>query len=165
MGYLAYNWRMKEILDNGHARAIVVLVALITGTLIMMMNLSGCGQQPSSKASDDGYITSLEQGNSSATFDIIKAPAERHAWNAKVIVRTGITPKPGVGYRISFNVNAAKPQNLFEVFYNGNEELAYGRRRPLPEFGVICIDTGCGKEGKLTAMVVEDGNYTLFSSL
>ena len=45
------------------------------------------------------------------------------------------------------------------------EELAYGRRRPLPEFGVICIDTGCGKEGKLTAMVVEDGNYTLFSSL
>ena len=79
-----------------------------------------------SKASDDGYITSLEQGNSSATFDIIKAPTERHAWNAKVIVRTGITPKPGVGYRISFNVNAAKPQNLFEVFYNGNEELAYG---------------------------------------
>ena len=45
------------------------------------------------------------------------------------------------------------------------EELSYGRRRPLPEHGVICIDTGCGKEGKLTAMVVEDENYTLFSSL
>ena len=54
MGSLAYNWRMKEILDNGHARAIAVLVALITGALIMMMNLSACGQQPNSKASDDG---------------------------------------------------------------------------------------------------------------
>ena len=54
---------MKEILDNGHARAIVVLVALITGTLIMMMNLSGCGQQPSSKASDDARATSASSSN------------------------------------------------------------------------------------------------------
>lgn len=45
------------------------------------------------------------------------------------------------------------------------EALKYGRRRPLPEYGVICIDTGCGKGGKLTAMVIEEDQYVLFSSL
>lgn len=46
------------------------------------------------------------------------------------------------------------------------EALQYGRRRHLPGHGVICIDTGCGKEGKLTAMVIDEENhYTLFSSL
>ena len=45
------------------------------------------------------------------------------------------------------------------------ESLKYDMRRQLPERGVLCIDTGCGKGGKLTAMVIEDGDYTLFSSL
>ena len=45
------------------------------------------------------------------------------------------------------------------------ESLKYDMRRQLPERGVLCIDTGCGKSGKLTAMVIEDGDYTLFSSL
>ena len=45
------------------------------------------------------------------------------------------------------------------------ESLEYDMRRQLPERGVLCIDTGCGKGGKLTAMVIEDGDYTLFSSL
>jgi serine/threonine protein phosphatase 1 len=45
------------------------------------------------------------------------------------------------------------------------EALPLGEWRPLPDRGVICIDTGCGKGGKLTAMVIEDGDYTLFSSL
>ena len=31
----------------------------------------------------------------------------------------------------------------------------------LPSKGVICIDTGCGKGGKLTGMVIRDGKYTL----
>ncbi|MBR3019139.1 MAG: serine/threonine protein phosphatase [Clostridia bacterium] len=35
--------------------------------------------------------------------------------------------------------------------------------RPLPEKGVICIDSGCGKGGRLTAMVIENGLYQLFS--
>ncbi len=34
---------------------------------------------------------------------------------------------------------------------------------PLPETGVICIDTGCGKGGRLTAMVIEGNRYTLYS--
>ena len=34
------------------------------------------------------------------------------------------------------------------------EEIPYGEWRPLPENGVLCIDTGCGKGGRLTAMVV-----------
>ena len=41
------------------------------------------------------------------------------------------------------------------------EKLAYGEEKPLPEKGVICIDTGCGKGGGLTAMIVEDGRYQL----
>ena len=34
---------------------------------------------------------------------------------------------------------------------------------PLPQTGVICIDTGCGKGGSLTAMVVENGRFALCS--
>ncbi len=41
------------------------------------------------------------------------------------------------------------------------ERLPYGELLPLPERGILCIDTGCGKGGKLTAMVVEDGRYVL----
>ena len=33
----------------------------------------------------------------------------------------------------------------------------------LPQTGVICIDTGCGKGGKLTAMTVENGRFILES--
>ena len=31
-----------------------------------------------------------------------------------------------MGYRISFNLDADSEQNLFELFCDGNEELAYG---------------------------------------
>ena len=41
------------------------------------------------------------------------------------------------------------------------EKLPYQESRPLPERGVICIDTGCGKGGPLTAMTVENGSYRL----
>ena len=41
------------------------------------------------------------------------------------------------------------------------EELEYGEERPLPETGIVCIDTGSGKGGFLTAMVIEDGKYRL----
>ena len=32
---------------------------------------------------------------------------------------------------------------------------------PLPERGVICIDTGCGKGGSLTGMTIAEGQYQL----
>ena len=35
---------------------------------------------------------------------------------------------------------------------------------PLPQSGIICIDTGCGKGGKLTGMIIEKGAYTLVST-
>ena len=41
--------------------------------------------------------------------------------------------------------------------------LEEGRWRELPQRGVICIDTGCGKGGRLTGMVIEDGKYILHS--
>ena len=40
-------------------------------------------------------------------------------------------------------------------------KLPCGEWRPLPEKGLICIDTGCGKGGRLTAMIVENGQYQL----
>ena len=41
------------------------------------------------------------------------------------------------------------------------EKLAYSDWQELPEHGIICIDTGCGKGGKLTAMVVEERRFRL----
>ena len=41
------------------------------------------------------------------------------------------------------------------------EKLPYGQWRALPEKGVLCIDTGCGKGGKLTGMTIEDRRYLL----
>lgn len=43
------------------------------------------------------------------------------------------------------------------------EELHENETLQLPETGVICIDTGCGKGGKLTAMVIEGKQFTLQS--
>lgn len=58
---------------------------------------------------------------------ISEAPAERHPWNVKLHVKTGFTPEKNKGYRVSFDLNAAKAQKLFEVFYDGNAEAAYGK--------------------------------------
>ena len=41
------------------------------------------------------------------------------------------------------------------------EGLNYGEWKPLPETGLLCIDTGCGKGGCLTGMILEDGRYRL----
>ena len=41
------------------------------------------------------------------------------------------------------------------------EKLPYSVWQELPEHGIICIDTGCGKGGKLTAMVVESQRFLL----
>ena len=43
------------------------------------------------------------------------------------------------------------------------EALPEGTWAPLPERGVICIDTGCGKGGRLSAMVIRDRLYQLVS--
>ena len=41
--------------------------------------------------------------------------------------------------------------------------LPFGEWLTLPGQGLICIDTGCGKGGRLTGMIVEDGQYRLES--
>ncbi len=43
------------------------------------------------------------------------------------------------------------------------EQLADEEIRDLPDRGVICIDTGCGKGGRLTAMTVEGNRFILYS--
>ena len=80
-----------------------------------------------SRAADDGYVTSLKQSSSSATLNISKAPSSnRNPWNVKFNIRTGLTPEKNKGYRVSFDLNAAKAQNAFEIFYDGSSESAYG---------------------------------------
>ena len=44
------------------------------------------------------------------------------------------------------------------------EMLPPGEWLPLPETGVLCIDTGCGKGGRLTAMIRENGLFRLEST-
>ena len=79
-----------------------------------------------SPAADGGYLVSLDQHKSSADFHIHQAPSERHPWNVKLNVKTGFTPKANTGYRVSFDIDAERDQNLFEVFYDGSKEAAYG---------------------------------------
>lgn len=51
------------------------------------------------------------------------------------------------------------------VWFQGDGETAeilpYNEWRALPEKGTVCIDTGCGKGGRLTGMIVEEGKYSL----
>ncbi|MBQ6595410.1 MAG: serine/threonine protein phosphatase [Clostridia bacterium] len=42
-------------------------------------------------------------------------------------------------------------------------KLAWGERYRLPDRGTMCIDTGCGKGGRLTGMIVEEGIFRLES--
>ena len=77
---------------------------------------------------DDGYIVALNKAASSAEFRIIQAPAEnRNPWNVKLNVKTGFTPEKDKGYRVSFDLDAAKPQSTFELFFDGSSEGAYGQ--------------------------------------
>ena len=41
------------------------------------------------------------------------------------------------------------------------ELLPPGEWIPLPKQGIICIDTGCGKGGKLTGMIIEEDRFRL----
>lgn len=44
------------------------------------------------------------------------------------------------------------------------ETIEDGTTRKLPTNGVLCIDTGCGKGGRLTAMIIEGNEYHLIST-
>lgn len=44
------------------------------------------------------------------------------------------------------------------------KQIPEGTWQELPQRGVICIDTGCGKGGRLTGMVIEEGKYILHSA-
>ena len=44
------------------------------------------------------------------------------------------------------------------------KQIPEGNWQELPQRGVICIDTGCGKGGRLTGMVIEDGKFILHSA-
>ena len=109
----------------------------------------------------EGYLVSLSKAESSATLTIHQAPAERDAWRVKFYVNTGFTPEPGKAYVVSFDVDAAKPQSSFEVFYDGAAEAAYGQRYglslrsgkqtvsqiiyPNSGSGVLTLQLRCGK--------------------
>ena len=101
--------------------------ALGTAVNVLSDNLRFDSQGYIRTAADSGYVTDLSETKESATLTISEAPAERHPWNVKLHVKTGFTPEKNKGYRVSFDLNAAKAQKLFEVFYDGNAEAAYGK--------------------------------------
>ena len=41
-------------------------------------------------------------------------------------------------------------------------ELAEEVWKPLPEQGILCIDAGCGKGGRLIGMVIEGDRFVLY---
>ena len=55
----------------------------------------------------------------------------------------------------------------FPMWFTGEERrrepLQPGEWLPLPDHGIICIDTGCGKGGRLSAMIVEENRLRLES--
>ena len=55
------------------------------------------------------------------------------------------------------------------TWYTGDgkttKELEEDQEYSLPENGIICIDTGCGKGGKLTAMIVCERRFSLLSAI
>ncbi len=80
-----------------------------------------------SYAADNGYIVEVDKNSDSAEVNILQAPEEgRNPWNMKLFVRTGFKPEEGKGYRVSFDIESAKKQGMFEVFYDGGSEAAYG---------------------------------------
>ena len=44
------------------------------------------------------------------------------------------------------------------------EALPWGEELPLPEKGILCIDTGCGKGGRLTGMALRGNTFLLEST-
>ena len=60
------------------------------------------------------------------------------------------------------HVGIEKPM-YFDGQGGEGKELEYGAEDALPQNGVICIDTGCGKGGKLTAMVIEGRTFKIFA--
>lgn len=44
---------------------------------------------------------------------------------------------------------------------NQPETVPWGEWKLLPETGILCIDTGCGKGGSLTGMIVDGGQFRL----
>ena len=77
-------------------------------------------------AADAGYVTDMTQSADSVVYRILSAPAERNPWNVKLHIKTGFTPEEGKGYRVSFDIDSEKPQQGFEVFYDGDSEACYG---------------------------------------
>ncbi len=56
---------------------------------------------------------------------------------------------------------ALKEPTYFAGDGETTETLPCGEWHVLPETGIICIDTGCGKGGALTGMIVQDGRYRM----
>ena len=107
-----------------------------------------------SSAADDGYLVSLEKEAEAATFRILQAPAVRNPWNVKLFVQTGFTPEPGKNYRITYDLEAARPQSTFETSFDGNTEAAYGMQSQALKSGKQTV-TGIiqGGKGPLTIQI------------
>ena len=76
----------------------------------------------------------------------------------------GIVPENRYPGRLTITGHIALEEVMW--FAGDGEKTAVlkeDKRYQLPECGVICIDTGCGKGGKLTAMIIDGNHFTLCS--
>ena len=78
---------------------------------------------------DDGYVVDVEEGASSATMFIRKAPSnpdDRGVWKVKLYAATDANLKAGTSYLIKYDLTAAKDQAEYEACFDGDTENAYG---------------------------------------
>ena len=74
----------------------------------------------------------------------------------------GITRKNAYAGKLTITGHIhLKEPTWFDGSGRNGQPLPYGKWMPLPEKGVICLDTGCAEGNKLTAMIVSDGRYLL----
>ena len=81
-----------------------------------------------SEEHDNGYTQSVSDDGKSATLTITEAPKDvRDVWNSKLFINTGITPKVGQKYVVTFDIEGKKDQENYEVCYDGDAGEAYGK--------------------------------------
>lgn len=110
------------------------------------------------------YTATLARTNSDATLAVTHAPDKTSVdnwkdFNARLRVRTGVTPAPSQAYLVQFTLTATKPQNKFHVQYSGNADDSYGGEFNLslaantPQIVKHIIPAGASK-GELTLRIL-----------
>jgi len=92
---------------------------------------------------------------------VIKVPIEENDWETLVHSHSVVLENQYSGPLTITGHIAIEIATWFRGDGEHADPLPYGEWEKLPEHGVICIDTGCGKGGWLSGMIVEEGLFRL----